>query len=365
MIITESNLVYYLIERGLADPESVVDGDWMVLETSRRNRNFKVIRRHNPSYFVKQIQNWEPQAITTLRCEARCYWLAGNDAGFAPLFPFLPKYYDFDSTRWVLILELLNDGEDLTEYHRRLGQFPLEVARHLGRVLGAYHQIGSDRIRDKPENAPFQRRVPWILSADQLNASSFGTMSRGNTQVVGIVQQYPEFQQNLQALRGQWQFSNLVHGDLKWDNCIVQTKKGNGELQLKIVDWELADWGDPCWDVGAILQAYLSFWIMSMPVTAELSPSDLVQRAQYPLESMQPAIREFWRTYTETTQVSGEPAKRLLEHSVRCGAARMIQTAYEYMYYSPQISANTLCLLQVSLNVLTRSQEAITNLFGL
>jgi hypothetical protein len=35
------------------------------------------------------------------------------------------------------------------------------------------------------------------------------------------------------------------------------------------------------------------------------------------------------------------------------------------MYHATQISANTLCLLQVSLNVLTRPQEAITNLFGL
>ena len=101
-----------------------------------------------------------------------------------------------------------------------------------------------------------------------------------------------------------------------------------------------------------------------MPATTEMPPSELVKHAQYPLESMQPAIRAFWESYTETRQVEGRDAE-MLERSVRCGAARMIQTAYEYMYYSSQISANTLCLLQVSLNVLSQPQEAISDLLGL
>src|SRR5262249_55187553 len=132
---------------------------------------------------------------------------------------------------------------------------------------------------------------------------------------------------------------------------------------LKVIDWEMADLGDVCWDVGAIFQAYLSFWISSIPSAGEAPTPELISRAQYPLEEMQPAIRAFWESYAE----SFEEAKRqeLLERSMKYGAARMIQTAYEWMYYSQQVSASTLYLLQVSMNILKSPTEAIRSLLGL
>lgn len=363
MFISASNLVYYLIERGLATADSVVDGDWMVAESSRRNRNFKVMRRRNPGFFVKQIQNWDPQAIATLQSEAKCYWLALNNPTFAPLAPLLPHYLDFNPARYILVLELLKDGEDLTEHHRRLNAFPPKSAQSLARALAAYHGIGPSH--DNGEAAGFAKKVPWVLSVDQFNAASFSAMSGGNSQLVGIVQQYPDFHRHFLSLRNDWQFESLIHGDLKWDNCVVENGTDGEEPRVKIVDWELADWGDACWDVGAMLQAYLSFWIFSMPADAAMPTAEMVKRAQYPVESMQPAIRAFWEGYVEARQIEKRDAAAMLERSVRCGAARMIQTAYEYMYYSPQISASTLCLLQVSLNVLSRPQEAIRDLLAL
>lgn len=362
MFITASNLVYYLIERGLATADSVVDGDWMALESSRRNRNFKVLRRRHPGFFVKQIQQWEPQAIATLQSEAKCYWLALNNPAFAPLAPLLPKYYDFDPARYVLVLELLKDGEDITEHHRRLNAFPAETAAQLARALAAYHSIGPGGEGSAASAAAgFAKKIPWILSVGQFNAESLRAMSGGNSQLVGIVQQFPDFERHLLALRNEWRFESLIHGDLKWDNCMIET----GGSGLKIVDWELADWGDACWDVGAILQAYLSFWVFSMPADTDTAPAEMVKRAQHPVESMQPALLAFWNNYVEARHIEPRAADALLERSVRYGAARMIQTAYEYMYYSTQISASTLCLLQASLNVLSRPREAMRDLLGL
>jgi len=153
---------------------------------------------------------------------------------------------------------------------------------------------------------------------------------------------------------------------MKWDNCIIYAKpEENDELNLKIVDWELADLGDACWDVGAIFQAYLSFWILSMQMLGDPSPAQLVDMAQYPLEKMQPAIQTFWKTYVHTMQMDDTVSREWLERSVKYGAARMIQTAYECLSFSPQITANALCLLQVSLNILKSPQEAISDLLGM
>src|SRR5262249_17896305 len=205
----------------------------------------------------------------------------------------------------------------------------------------------------------------WILSIDRLNPAAGGAMSGGNTQIVGIIQRYPEFRSSLETLRAQWSAQCLIHGDVKWDNCLVPNAGAkDSHSDLKLIDWELSDFGDPCWDVGAVFQAYLSFWIFSMPAQAETTADALVSRAQFPVEKMQPAIQHFWRKYAEFMDIPAKSRPQRLERSVRCAAARMIQTAYEYMYYQPQVSTNVLYLLQVSLNVLTQPQEAIAELLG-
>jgi Phosphotransferase enzyme family len=366
MVITLNNVCYYLLDRGLITPESVVNGDFVAIDVTRRNRNFKIIRRQFPSFFVKQIQNWEPQAIATLQCEATCYWLAQSEAELAGLALLTPRYHLYDPTRHILVTELLPEAENLSDYHRRVSSFPVEIAVKIGRALGTYHKESVTTLKEGPHNALFPKRIPWILSINQKNAQLFQALSAANSQLFNIVQTYPEFDQALDKLRAGWRFDSLIHGDMKWDNCVVfKTNVDGDDLGFKIVDWELADIGDSRWDVGAILQAYLAFWIMSIPVNSEMSPAQFIEMAQYPLEDMQPAIGAFWKTYLKTLQIEDKDANELLETCVKYGASRMIQTAYEYMQYSPQITSSALYLLQVSLNILRNPKEAINHLLAL
>ncbi len=367
MILTPANLAHYLMARGLVTPASVVDGDFAVVDMSRRNHNLQVTRGEEPGLFVKQVGDWDPLSAETLRREAACYWLAGNDPDFAALAAMMPRYHLFDPARQALVLELVPDTESLGEYHRRLNRFPPEIAARLGTLLGTYHREAGGRRRHLPDDAVFPRAVPWVLSIHFHNPSHFGPVSPGVRQLLGIVAQYPEFHAALDEVRGEWRQDALIHGDMKWDNCIMPRHDDPAVAAegLKIVDWELADIGDGCWDVGAIFQAYLSHWILTMRIPADqVSPDHLPGLAEFPLEQMQPAIGAFWSAYADT-RGAGEESAALLRRSVRYGAARMIQTAWEYLTYSPQLTANALCLLQVSINVLTRPDDAIEHLLGI
>ena len=53
------------------------------------------------------------------------------------------------------------------------------------------------------------------------------------------------------------------------------------------------------------------------------------------------------------------------ERAVRSAGARMIQTAYESLAMLQQLTPQMILLLQVSLNVLTRPQQARRELFAL
>ncbi len=364
MYVTAPNLAHYLIARGQITPESVVEGDFMIAEAGRRNRNFKLIRRNAQGLFIKQIRTFDQQAITTLQREAACYSIAGSSTAFAPLARLMPRFLHYDPVRYTLIVELLPDAENLTEYHNRLGAFPEEVGTLLGRGLGAYHSDIGTMFSDRIDTSMFPRHAPFILSAHLNPDSVLNTFSGANVQLVGILRRYPEFTTLLDALRNDWRQDSLTHGDMKWDNCMVFKGEGD-ELDFRIVDWELADMGDAAWDVGSVLQTYLTFWILSMPVTHDLPPERFVDAAYYKLEAMQPAIGAFWRSYVSTRGIDEVSAGRFLERCISYGAARMVHTAFEHMYFSPQLTATSLAMLQVSLNMLKEPAGTSSDLLGL
>ena len=246
MLITASNICHYLIAQRVISSESVVDGDFAVVDVSGRNRNFKVIRKSHPGYFVKQIQQWDAQTVAMLQCEAACYWLARNDSNFAPLATVMPQFHSYDLERHILITELIPEGENLYEHVRRLGQFSIEVAARLGRLLGTYHRELRDDLKDSQHAAIFPRQVPWILSADRRNSHPFKELSPATSELFDVVEKSSHLRQALDELGTGWRATSLIHGDMRLENCIVVPDGGPDEWNLKIVDWELAEIGDPC-----------------------------------------------------------------------------------------------------------------------
>ena len=346
-MITPATVFSYLLEHGYVTAASAVDGDFRVTDLSRRNRSFRV-STVSAGYVVKQARKRRPGYFATLDRESDCYWLAQNDPDFAPIAKVMPRCWAYDASRHVLILELLSSGENLEQYHGRIGKLPVETARLLGDTLGAWHSGMEDAIRNKrPEVFPAE--IPWMLSADMAGAADFESVSEANRELLRIIGKYETFGRALEDLRTKWVANTLIHGDLKWDHCIL-VNPGDPARELRIVDWEFADIGDGCWDAGAVLQAYLHLWVQS--VTDD------------PLEEIQPAIRAFWQAYAGRLGATGSAAADMLERSVGYAALRMIQTARENLATVSEIGAEEVRLLQVSQNILASPKEAVQRLFG-
>ena len=369
MILSRTNVVHYLLDQGLLAYGAVVDGEVVVADSTRRNRNFKVMRGAEQGFFIKQIQGWDPQTIATLAAEASCYRLAREMPEFSTLAAMVPRDLLYDRQRHVLVTGLLPEAESLMEHHRRLNAFPPDVAGLIGAQLGRLHREPMPSLEGRAEASQFRRQPPWALSSHQ-GSTMFGEMSGGSGKLLQIIQSYPDFQRTLDEMRRAWRYERLVHGDLKWENCVVyprgsQDGSQDGALDARIVDWELADIGDPAWDVGGMLQSYVCFWVLTMRFDADAPLAMIEKTAQYPIERMQPSIRAFWQAYVGALELDAAAADALLMCCVKYGAARMIQTAYESMQYAAQISPSALGLLQVSLNILKEPRRAATQLLGL
>ncbi len=363
MTLSPDNLVYYLLERGLATRESVVNGCVEISEIARRNRNFKVRQSNGPGYFLKQVRRWEPEPLRTLQAEAQCYQLATEHEVFADLRDIVPRFHSWDPRRAVLVTELLEGAETVTEHHFRNDAFPVFVAEQLGRAFGSYHRKAA-ASGPPPVNGLFPRRAAWALSLHDMPPQSVQDASGGIYQMLGMIRQFPQFAESFEKLRAAWRADAVIHSDIKWDNCLLYTGP-DGTRKLKVVDWEMADWGDSCWDVAAIFSAYLFFWVQSLPSNGLANPSALVEQTRFPIERMHPAIRAFWSTYQECRGVSGQASRDLLQRSVRYAGARNIQTAFETLQTLPQAHSGTVLLLQLSMNVLANPDEAARELLGI
>ncbi len=363
MFLTAYNLPFYLISKGLVSADSVVEGDLVVAEAGRRNRNFKIIRRKHPSLFVKQIKSTEAQAMSTIQREAGFYRTVHSDPKYASISRLIPKFVDFETKRHALALGLTENAESLSEHHVRHGRFPEETARMMGSALGTVHSHGPILLADPVARSLFPCQVAWPMLLDQMGFQFMDTFGPIGPQLSKGIQQLPTLQPMLSALRPLWQYDSLIHGDMKWDNCLLSQRNG-GAPELTIVDWELADIGDGAWDVATIFKEYLVSAILNSSAKQAAAAQNMPAPPDESIAASQPSIRGFWKAYELARGLSGDRAAAYLNRAVRFTAARMVIAVLEYLSASPQYSAMGTTMLQTAVNILESPQLAAEQMIG-
>jgi hypothetical protein len=326
MVLTTASIAHYLLERGLVSASSLVDGDFCVDDLSRRNRVLQVLRGPHPGYIVKQVKDWKPKSVELLESEARFYSLLRTESELASLRRWLPQCYAYDADNQALVLEFVAQ--------LRPTRFSVEFAKSLGESLRLWHRdaaAAADLFQD------FNGPLPWILSFHR--SSGDAPLGDANAELKRVIQR--EAQRNgalgaaLDALCDQWQEQTLIHGDMKWGNCLIAAN----DAAPRFIDWELAAWGDPLWDAAGILQEYLVAWVLGRAA-----------------EEVPPPMRAFWAAY-------GEPFGSL-DKALGYAAVRMIQSAYERQEKEEQMTAPAVRVLQAAFNILTARTETIAAFFA-
>lgn len=265
----------------------------------------------------------------------------------------------------ALVLERIEAAEDLRAYSLRRRVFSREIAESLGKCIALLHRLTRDTGGDHPLRK-LNRQPPWILSLHEPGLLAYLSASAANLDVIKLMQAHSEFTNLLEAVRRDWNAEALIHFDLKWDNCLVHRMPGGApRTRVRLLDWELAQFGDPWWDVGCVFASYLATWLLSMPLTADIPAQNLLGLAKYPLGSMQPAMRSFWTRYTGEVSLPVSEQPIYLIRSVRYAAARLVQLAYEQTQQSMQMPGSAICALQVALNMLKYPADAMTHLLGI
>jgi hypothetical protein len=293
----------YLTGRGLItrEPEPRVS----VSIVNRRNHSLIVSLEGEPTWFVKQMQNPAPEVVESLRREATCYHFANREPALSPLAELMPVCAFYDPDNAILVMEYLR-GVNGAEAHLVLGQWDAEVAGMIGACLGRLHALWRAAYLGRRH---LPRQLPWALAPPD------PAQTGSRAAVLRVFNADPEAAPVLASLRREYRFNTLIHGDARLENFMFVEPAANQSVkELRLVDWELADIGDPAWDIACVLQHYAvrHVWLEEPGIPPVLPYA---------------AFDGFWAAY-EAARGPLSPQERRL--AMRFTGVRLIQSAYEH-----------------------------------
>jgi hypothetical protein len=346
----------WLIDRQLVSASDLVCKDVRIEAHSSRHRCYSVHVGTDAGVFLKLAR--ERAAGRELEREASMYARLSVD----PLIrAYLPALLSAEQSTGALVIALVPYGRTLRTSFAQRGVLSLKLAAAIGHAVGVLHSSPALQSAD----ADWRRDTPWIFRIFRPSMALYLASSAANHRLLEAIQSEADFEQLLGQVAAGWSPTAHIHGDLRWDNVIVGHGGASRNRKPALVDWELADWGDPCWDVGCFLAEFLSAWVLSMPFVDGMSVGQSAALARLKLDGMQPAMRAFWSAYVARTSAGPGEARNQKVHVAQMAGARLLQTAYERSADAGEFSRAAAMHLQLALNLLRHPADAVTSLFGL
>lgn len=368
MLESYDAIINYLLKQNLIRKDRIIQNDLKLLEVSRRNYNFQVISEKGPSYFLKRDKFNSKGEIkfATVAYEAKVYNLLEKTDKENQFFNYLPRCYNFDSKENLLILELINGAVNLADYQFNKIRFSNRIAGELGKALALLHENFNLNNEEVSKFENIYSDLPAVFFLTQPDQSAFLNSSSANIEYIKIFQKFEDLTKEFNELRFQWKTETLIHGDIKWRNCLVVSQESlRTKFKIKIIDWELAFMGDACWDVGTIFSEYLNCWISSFPMVEDKSVDKFLETTRFPLQKMHSSIRFFWNTYVKYKKIDPDEQQEFLLRAIKYAGVRLIQTSFEKLQFETNITGEAIYAMQLCLNILSRPAEAAVQLLGL
>lgn len=354
-LLEPAAIPHYLLERGLLTAREVLDEGVRVVDASRSHRVSLTIVGEHGGAAVKQADPRVARSMAEIERESLVYGLASVRRGASAT---VPPCLDRQRSG-VLVLGRVSPGETVLAHHHRLATLPTGVAAAIGDALARWHQsfardelatlleLGGDEVGSLPAE------VPWVFDVLESERSAFPWHDPRMRAVLAGLPRPPRFRSWLRSARRLWRRECLMHGDLRWDNCLLEAAEATGPSptapRVRLIDWEMADLGDPAWDLGGILQDYLS------PVALAAADAQARHRAASAL----------WRAYAGTADpASGAGGGDLLERSLTFAGVRLVQTSLEWANRDGPGSAAIRPLLETSLALLEQPDAVARDLIA-
>ncbi len=308
------------------------------------------------------------------------FWTAWRMNEFVKQFPtfgaeienFLPELLYFDQDNSILVVKYLADYGDLSDYYRKEHQFPIEIAKSIGQLLGSIHsqtfqQSEHDQFfqQSHPSSLRINSAIDIINRLDLITPNVFQMMPLECVQFFKLYQRFPSLSQAIDELADSIEPSCLIHNDLKLNNILLDLSWEQPRSQvIRLIDWERVTWGDPAFDLGCILASYLKIWLDSLIVSNSLTINDSLQLAATPLELLQPSLFSLVEAYLEKFPEILVARPDYLNRAIQFTGLSLIEKIEIIINQDRTFGNRGIIMLQVAKQLICTPQAAMTTLFG-
>lgn len=285
----------------LLDPTDIAERGVRVSNSSRSHSLHFISIGGARRFAVKSASRHPDVDPARLNREALIYRLATALPGQPP---FLPRCHLAEGAKGLLVLKAI-EGPTVHAYMQRRDAQPKTamVCQALGQALGSAHQRFSPLSRSVPPG------IPWTFHLFSPGPAEFVWGHPHMRWLLEHLENRWHWQNHLANIRHQWCTQTLMHGDLKWDNCVL-FRSATGPM-VCLIDWELAGWGDPAWDLACLVQ--------------ELFAHHAHDDQELPATS----IHLLWSSYCAATSLPWHSLEQLRRRIYAYVPVRMLQAALE------------------------------------
>lgn len=361
MFLTATNLASYLEDVGLLALDERVAGEIGIVELGRRNRNFRVRRTRGPSLFIKQV----PAVILETRIaflrEAACARLATAASGLSSLRSVMAPLLRFDERQQILVFEFFDAARNAADVLVAGQTIDASIVEAVARALAAIHVESARQGALLLATEHMLGEAPWIFIIGEKAEMVMPNMSAGCREVVDVIRRTPELYYGLAGMGAQWRRLCLMHGDFKWDNVLVVESPARHNA-VRLIDWELANLGDPDWDVACVLASLLQVWLLNSlpdPATGRAAVRGMS------IGIAQDAARRFWSAYLHAAGFAASDDLPRRRHVAQLVAARLVLLAFELLPNAPAITAPATAALALARQFIVAPEQALAELLGI
>jgi aminoglycoside phosphotransferase (APT) family kinase protein len=316
----------YLLDNKVIEPASIIAGMLEVTPLSGRNYNFLVRDRTHGVVLKQGI--WLEENRKAFQTEQRFYREVVPRLS-PELQAQIPRAILIDDVEATLAIEFVPGAMTASQVLQTRPVQIEAVGRRLGDFLGRFHGASIAFPLQQSEQW-LSRDPPWALTLHRPTARNFRLISPGSYQCLKALQSRGELCAAMQQARERWRSDCIIHADIKSDNLLF-TLADNGTQaadRMTVVDWELAQLGDPAWDIAGFLHDFFLHWIFSFPIVALPSLEQLSPLADHVLAALRPAVAGLMEAYAAAGGIA--PASDLFERAFILSGARLVQFAVEY-----------------------------------
>jgi hypothetical protein len=323
-----------LHQRSLCYRVDLVDGDSLFVKTARRTATGE----------------WSADVAAEGRR------LQGLSARL-PDHDFFPQPRHLDDERRMLVTTCYPDHSHLDAATDPDG-FARRHLRALGMSLAATHSVRRPAGHDADPESAGDLRIPDADCARTLidsllrpTPTAVASFPAGYSEVL-IAIRTRGLAVPLGGLADAFRREVLIHGDLKSNNILCAAPDS-----VRLIDWETAGWGDPRWDVGAVIGDAIFGWLTGISFAGPGGLADWLAGARRPITDVRDDLAAFRQGYLDGG--AGDPTADPADRAVCLGfaAAFLLQRTMASALHSPVLSPLALAALHLARQLLTRPDD--------